>query len=63
MSSRLRHGVFFNGSPLVECFDVTGCFYTLIARLMMDQGSIPEDEMLRYRNLVRNRDIYKEIQK
>ena len=56
-----RKHVYFNGSPLVENFDVTGCFYTLIARLMMDLGTISEQEMQRYRNLVRNGDIYNSI--
>lgn len=61
MHAIYRKRVYFNGSPLVENFDVTGCFYTLIARLMMDRGTISEQEMLRYRDLVRNGDIYNTI--
>ena len=61
MPSKNRKYVYFNGSPLVENFDVTGCFYTLIARLMMNQGNIPVDEMDRYRDLVKNGDIYNSI--
>lgn len=61
MHAIYRKRVYFNGSPLVENFDVTACFYTLIARLMMDRGTISEQEMLRYRDLVRNGDIYNSI--
>ena len=61
MHAIYRKRVYFNGSPLVENFDVTGCFYTLIARLMMDQGTISEQEMQRYCNLVKNGDIYNSI--
>ena len=61
MHAIYRNRVYFNGSPLVENFDVTACFYTLIARLMMDLGSISEQEMQRYCDLVRNGDIYNSI--
>ena len=56
-----RKHVYFNGSPLVENFDVTGCFYTLIAKLMLDRGTISEQEMQRYCDLVKNDDIYNSI--
>ena len=61
MHAIYRNRVYFNGSPLVENFDVTACFYTLIARLMMDRGTISEQEMQRYCNLVKNDDIYNSI--
>ena len=61
MHAIYRKRVYFNGSPLVENFDVTACFYTLIARLMKDLGSISEQEMQRYCDLVRNGDIYNSI--
>ena len=61
MHAIYRKRVYFNGSPLVENFDVTGCFYTLIARLMMDQRIISEQEMQRYCNLVKKGDIYNSI--
>lgn len=61
MHAIYRKRVYFNGSPLVENFDVTACFYTLIARLMKDLGSISEQEMQRYCDLVRNGDIYNTI--
>ena len=58
-----RKQVHFKGSPLVEVFDISNCFYTLIYKRLLLEEQIPKEELIRYHAVIRQGAFYEEIMK
>ena len=56
-----REYITYNGSPLVEAMDVTGCYYVLISKALEIALDVNHEELLRFKSLVRDNDIYEEV--
>lgn len=56
-----RKKVHYKGSPLVEVFDISNCFYTLIYKRLLLEEQIPREELIRYHAVIRQGRFYEGI--